>query len=285
MKSKKLFTAIGGIDERFIDEDAEAVAHVSKVKTVHTIRHIPWVKWAMPAAACLVIAIGIMVHQFVLPPSTGNGDIISESNGLPSEGDTMNNANNPPQEQTNPPQEIAMSILINQLSAQPNSVKNEIGLNLDNYVEMTAEELNDYYGIDVFPDYLPASVGDKYYGEFGVYDNTTGEFNRGIYYDQNSIFYISEAGYSQYKQTRETTQPHFSVTVSKIRQIHFDMPKRENLQYSDIDGNQVLFAAYEESSGTRFYAEFAKEGVNFQIYGARLTQDEFVAIVAAYFTE
>jgi hypothetical protein len=285
MKSKKIFTAIGGIDERFIDEDANGITHVSKVKTVHTKRYTPWVKWAMPVAACLVIAVGVMVHQFGLPPSTGNGGIISESNGQPNEENTMNNASNPPQEQTNPPQEVAMSIFINQVSHQLNGVTNEIALMTDDCVKMTADELNDYYGISVFPAYLPTSVGDKYYGEFGVYDNTMREINRGVYYDQNSMLYISDTGYSQYKQTGEMTSPRIAVTVSKIRQIHFDMPVRENLQYSDIDGNQVLFAAYEESIGTHFYAEFAKDDVNFQIESDRITQDEFVATIASYFAK
>jgi hypothetical protein len=49
----------------------------------------------MPVVACLVIAIGVMVHQFALPSPPGSGIPLSDFNGQQSEEIAMNNASNP----------------------------------------------------------------------------------------------------------------------------------------------------------------------------------------------
>ena len=55
MKSKHLFTAIGNIDDRFINEDADGR---KRAKTF-----IPRLKLAVPLAACLVLAIAVLVSM------------------------------------------------------------------------------------------------------------------------------------------------------------------------------------------------------------------------------
>jgi len=74
MKSKRLFTAIGNIDDKFITEEAEGIAAVKDNKVMRSFRFAPWLKLAMPVAACLVIAVGIFVGQSGLFTPNGVGD-------------------------------------------------------------------------------------------------------------------------------------------------------------------------------------------------------------------
>ncbi len=69
--NKKIMRAIGGIDDDLI----ERAAPKEKVKRVVTFA--PWLKWAMPIAACLVIAVAVMLPQITQPnygSITGAGD-------------------------------------------------------------------------------------------------------------------------------------------------------------------------------------------------------------------
>ena len=58
MKSKQLFVAIGNIDDRFINEDAEDFP-LTKDKAINTVRFSPRLKFSISVAACLcIIALG-----------------------------------------------------------------------------------------------------------------------------------------------------------------------------------------------------------------------------------
>jgi len=56
MKSKRLFTAIGNIADKFISEDSEDTA-------CRHVRLTPWLKYAVPLVGCLVIAVSIFIVQ------------------------------------------------------------------------------------------------------------------------------------------------------------------------------------------------------------------------------
>ncbi|GHV42490.1 hypothetical protein FACS189490_11580 [Clostridia bacterium] len=58
MKNDKILRAIGGIDEELIERAAPK-------KRVRRVIFAPWLKWAMPVAACLVIAVAIAVPQLM----------------------------------------------------------------------------------------------------------------------------------------------------------------------------------------------------------------------------
>jgi hypothetical protein len=78
MKGKRLFIAIGGIEDRYIDEDADMVASAKEGKKGRHATIAPWLKWAAPVAACFVLAALIAPNLFSPPvevnaPATETG--------------------------------------------------------------------------------------------------------------------------------------------------------------------------------------------------------------------
>ncbi|MGI6709111.1 MAG: hypothetical protein ACOX33_08435 [Dethiobacteria bacterium] len=64
MNSKELYKAVGGIDEKYI-EDADVTKSNKKVRAVI---FAPWLKRAMPIAACLVVMVGVFLGYNALHP-------------------------------------------------------------------------------------------------------------------------------------------------------------------------------------------------------------------------
>jgi hypothetical protein len=64
MNSKELYKAIGDINEKYI-EDADVTKSNKKVRTVI---FAPWLKRAMPIAACLVVMVGVFLGYNALHP-------------------------------------------------------------------------------------------------------------------------------------------------------------------------------------------------------------------------
>jgi hypothetical protein len=75
MKRDKLFNAIGEIDDRFIDEIADDIAKDKSNGIAARASLAPWLKWSMPIAACLLVAVGVFGWQSGLfdphPDNTG----------------------------------------------------------------------------------------------------------------------------------------------------------------------------------------------------------------------
>jgi len=63
MKSKRLFVAMGNIDKMFIDEDAEEITNLKDRPQKRTTKFAPWLKLAVPLAACLIIVVTFMFNQ------------------------------------------------------------------------------------------------------------------------------------------------------------------------------------------------------------------------------
>lgn len=71
MNSKELYEAVGGIDEKYI-EDADAT---KSNKEVHVVTFAPWLKRAIPIAACLVVLAGVfLVYNALHPLNQFTGD-------------------------------------------------------------------------------------------------------------------------------------------------------------------------------------------------------------------
>ena len=83
MNSKELYEAIGGIDEKYI-EDADAAKSNKKARAA---AFAPWLKRAVPIAACLVVIIGVFLgynalrslNRFTGDQSGNPGDITGDS--------------------------------------------------------------------------------------------------------------------------------------------------------------------------------------------------------------
>ncbi|MCL2058505.1 MAG: hypothetical protein FWH01_05530, partial [Oscillospiraceae bacterium] len=77
MKSKRLFLAIGNIDDQFINEDAEVIA-APKDRRSERPTFAPWLKLAVPVAACLAIAVGVFVGQSGLFTPHNVSDVVGD---------------------------------------------------------------------------------------------------------------------------------------------------------------------------------------------------------------
>ena len=93
MKSKRLFVAIGNIDDKFIDEDAEVTANQKDRSKKRTTTFSPWLKFATPLAACLIIAIGIFIGQngLFMPPQGSDDSGLVVPPGSTSDNPSNNN--------------------------------------------------------------------------------------------------------------------------------------------------------------------------------------------------
>ncbi|GHU49067.1 hypothetical protein FACS1894127_1270 [Clostridia bacterium] len=84
MKNIEIFRAIGNIDEELIERAAPK-------EQVQRVKFAPWLKWAAPVAACLVIATAIVVPQLMrMNDYTDNKT--TDIRGLPSPGLTLDGA-------------------------------------------------------------------------------------------------------------------------------------------------------------------------------------------------
>lgn len=63
MKNIKILRALGGVDNDLIER-------ASQKNTIKRILFLPWLKWAAPAAACLVIAVAIAAPKLFRQPTT-----------------------------------------------------------------------------------------------------------------------------------------------------------------------------------------------------------------------
>jgi hypothetical protein len=93
MNGKDLYNAIGGIDEKFI---ADADSARGK-KTTRVAAFAPWLKWAAPLAACLVITVAIAMPAILNNqqgnPASGGGSPSADAGGA-NGGATDGNNNN-----------------------------------------------------------------------------------------------------------------------------------------------------------------------------------------------
>ncbi|GEM_PF-1711847 len=256
MKSEKLLYAIGMIDESMIEEAIPKLAVKRLVKKVNRLKKL------VTVAACAAIS---LFAVFVLPQIIktpfrnapgGNNSILS--------GQQKDERNETDQ----------MNIVINELKDFP-SMEMDIGLFWDDYIPLNIDELNEYYGIDIRPGYLPETlekepVVDVTYGNLGIFKRKDGT----VYYDNNELKY----------QNKDKTQ---SVVISAAKG---HLPKYDvtnlyegNLQTSDICGNTVSISHYENEEGEHYYAEFLYNGVGFNIWGSNIEKDDFIKMLASYF--
>lgn len=135
-----------------------------------------------------------------------------------------------------------------------------ISLMLDDFIQMNDDEINEYYGLNVFPT-VPADLDRKDEETFGIYKRKE---NGEVYYDGNKISYTN-ADFSR----------GIVVNVDK-NGLPFDFC---NL-FASIDTRSIVNdveVGIAQSPSGEMYAEFMYQNVGFRIFSLGLTQDEFVA--------
>ena len=264
MNNEKLLHAIGMIDEGIIEEAAP------KTTAVMAVKKRDWVKKFIPVAACAAIALFTI---FVLPQMNKmpiNNIPDSNNSIIPGQQTNKNNVTNGPY---NWP--VQMNIVMNELESFPSEPVGDIGLWWDDYISMTIDELNKYFGMNIAPSCLPEKfakemVVDVTYGNLGIFKKSDGT----VYYDNNEL---------KYESTDKTQS--IIIVVAKGHLPKYDIMNvyEGDLKVSDIDGNNVLLAHYKDDKGEHYYAEFLYKNVGFNLWGNNISQKDFVKTVASYF--
>lgn len=185
-------------------------------------------------------------------------------------------------------------IHINEIEKPEVKLFNEINLLWDDFVKLSLEELEGYYGTKIIPTVLPKNLvlSHKYDEWYGYFENN--DYDRGVYYDQNSILYED-------KQSNQS----LSVTVAKNRKIHYDIDFRmdnPNKEYvtSKVNDKELTIFHYvyddyyyedgkvyynekelEKRTYNCYYTFFEKDGVEFDITGVNINLEDFINAVAS----
>lgn len=158
-------------------------------------------------------------------------------------------------------------IVFNEISEKvPTKAPSEMGIALfrEDEVVMTKEEINEYFGANVFPT-CPDGFTEKT-SRLHLYrrNKGTGE----VYSDFNQISYLN-------------ADKGFSVTFSTNNMFflteYYLGDKCNDIEKSVINNVEVLLAEVKEVKG--YYAEFTYKGVMFTVFSENMTQDEFLSII------
>lgn len=145
------------------------------------------------------------------------------------------------------------------------SHKMNIALGVDDFVEMTHEEMVAYYGVDYTP-VVPDDLKPVETEVSGIFrrENGTGA----VYWDEDHLRY-----------TNEDLSRNVSVSVDKgsyVFQCFWYFQGTE--EKSVINNVEVVIGLTPDGS---YYAEFLYKGVGFLLHAEGLTETEFVAVIAS----
>lgn len=143
--------------------------------------------------------------------------------------------------------------------------KMNINLAINDFVEMTREEMIEYYGVDYIPD-VPSDIKPWENERSGIYrrNGGTGE----VYWDRDILNFSNE------EHTRSV-----NLEVSKGR-----IPWLDYMHFGTEDEASVINNVELKIGKTDdgyYYTEFMYNNVGFTVCTYGLTQDEFVAVITS----
>ena len=203
---------------------------------------------------CLIALAGFGISQFSEDPPTLIDDAI-----YPGIKDTFDESRGEaPNKNT---------IVINELEEIPADQEMLFALHTKDRIEMTPEELNEYYGTNVFPT-VPSDFTLQE-GYYGIYKREGGKGE--LYWDVNKI---------QYSPERERRW--IAVNVQK-GSIPVDLMG----VFNDPEGKSVInnvevgIGRIVDEYADIYYAEFMYKNVGFKICADSVTEEEFVTVIAS----
>ena len=158
-------------------------------------------------------------------------------------------------------------IVINELEEIPADQEMLFALHTKDRIEMTPDELNEYYGTNVFPT-VPSDFTLQE-GFYGIYKREGGKGE--LYWDVNKI---------QYSPERERRW--IAVNVQKG-----SVPVDLMGVFNDPEGKSVInnvevgIGRIVDEYADIYYAEFMYKNVGFKIGAESVTEEEFVSIIAS----
>ena len=155
-------------------------------------------------------------------------------------------------------------IIVRQIDSLSADAPN-VCLAVEDFVPMDKDELNEYYGINVFPT-VPDDMKEWREQQFGIYrkNGGTGE----IYWDGT----VSNYSNGDFSRTINIEIKKNSLPLSDYALLQSTEEK------SIINNNKIAIA---QSANGYYYAQFMYCGVGFQIIANGMTQEEFVAVISS----
>ncbi len=163
------------------------------------------------------------------------------------------------------------TIIINEIDYLPHELdKFLFNLVLDDFVPMDKDELNDYYGINVFP-MVPTDIKEWDDSTYGIYKREGGKGE--IYWDQMVLNYDND-DFSRGVNI-EVKKGSLPVLDYVFGISNYD-DRTDDKAKSFINGTEVVLAMSDEAC---YHALFMYQDVGFCVNTRGLTQDEFIAVV------
>ena len=155
-------------------------------------------------------------------------------------------------------------IVIHSIDGVSSEIMN-IALMWDDFIEMTRQELVDYYGVDYFPE-VPADltmIENDNAGIFRRYGGT-GE----VYWDQNGLLF-----------TNGDFSRRVGINVNKGSRVYQQFLYFEGTEEKSVINNMELLIGLTEDG--YYYAEFMLDDVGFLVSAYGVTEEEFIAVIAS----
>lgn len=266
MTEYTILAAIGEADEHLLERSE--------------MRHVPrrWTAWAV-SAACLCL---VTVLAWQIWPHRG-ADAVDDSAAMSSA-------------DTNECTEMAgNAIHVKELKSKNVESAADIGLFQEDFIAMTVEELETYYGTNIQPGWMPEDLTQQGVTAIGVFENPArADYDGQPYYDQNTLTYTDET--EQSLQTNEFEDKaaleaaaaqgrSLSVTAAGERGIFYDVvitnleEARADGELSAINGQDVLLYHYTFQDADFYGARFQKGNAELEVTGKNLTLDELVRVL------
>lgn len=158
-------------------------------------------------------------------------------------------------------------IVINELEDIPADSNYLFALHTKDRIEMTPEELNEYYGTNVFPT-VPSDFTLQE-GFYGIYkqEGGTGE----LYWDVNKIQYSPERA----RRWIAVNVQKGTIPVDLIGV--FNNPEGKSV----INNVEVGIGRISDEYANIYYAEFMYKNVGFKICAESVTEEEFISIISS----
>ena len=158
-------------------------------------------------------------------------------------------------------------IVINELEEIPADSNHLFALWREDYIEMTPDELNEYYGTNVFP--TVSSDFTLQEGYYGIYkrEGGTGE----LYWDVNKIQYSPE------RARRWIAVNVQKGTIPVDLMGVFNDPEGKSV----INNIEVGIGRIVDECADIYYAEFMYKNVGFKIGAESVTEEEFISIISS----
>ena len=259
MNNDVIYDAFSGVDEEYLSvaDNADAIRQSFKKNRARKTKIIG----SVVCCAVLVLAAGWISsqHWFGKTPSVIPNETSNAGAHL-----TDYTQTEPTETQLGSISPANSKITINTISGI-SSDRMAINLAIEDFVEMSREEMIEYYGIDCFPD-VPADIKAWEDGRLGIFKKNGGIGE--VYWDQDVL------NYSNQDFTRL-----INIEVAKGNIPFLDYSTFSVEDDTSVINNVELKIGLTDDG--HYYTEFMYKNVGFIISAEGLTQDEFVSVIAS----